>query len=119
MIDLNERRALFAQYFSSGTNLEDSFAIKLEVLTLLSFLTQELGKRYPDEFKNAYDVLSKYVYKDAVLDTSSWVAYIESLSIICDDLLFGCNPIPKPDKYTSAIEVKNRIKEIIAEWLPF
>lgn len=126
MMDLNNmtletKRGLYLQFFSSGSNSEQSFGIKIEVITLLCFLTQELNKRHPEEFKTAFDVLSKYVFKDqnAFASECGWVSYMEGLSIICDDLLFGVSELEKPENYSSASEVKNRIKEIIAEWLPF
>lgn len=118
-VDLSTKRYLFANYFSSGTNSENSFGIKIEVLMLLCFLTQELCKRCPDDYKNTYDVLTKFVYNNTVMEPCGWTSYIEALSVVCDDLMFGCESIPKPTKYSSASEVKNRIKEIIAEWLPF
>lgn len=117
--DIVAKRALYTQHFSSGTNFDNSFGMKIEILTLLAFLTQELNKRFPDNYTNAYDTLSKYIFNNGEFEPSGLTNYIIALSIICDDLMWGCNKIDKPDRYNSANEIRERIKEIINAWLPF
>lgn len=118
-ITMNGKRDLYLQFFSSKTNTNQSFADKIELLTLLGFLTQELCKRKSDTFKNSYDVLTKYVYPSGQLGEFGDEEYIQGVSIVCDDLIWGVNPIPKPEKYNTSTELRDRIKELISQWLPF
>ena len=118
-ITMNGKRDLYLQFFSSKTNTNQSFADKIELLTLLGFLTQELCKRKADTFKNSYDVLTKYIYPSGQLGEFGDEEYIQGVSIVCDDLIWGVNPIPKPEKYSTSTELRDRIKELISQWLPF
>jgi len=118
-ITMNGKRDLYLQFFSSKTNTNQSFADKIELLTLLGFLTQGLCKRNPELFKNSYDVLTKYIYPNGQLGEFGDEEYIQGISIVCDDLIWGVNSIPKPDKYSSSTELRDRIKELISQWLPF
>ena len=110
---------LYDSYFSSKSNTEQSFANKIEVLTLLCFLTQVLTKAKSENFKNSLDVLKKYIFADEPIGLDSSVDYIEGLSIICDDFLYGVGPIEKPKAYKTTLEIRQRIKELIQNWLPF
>ena len=110
---------LYANYFSSKSNTEQSFANKIELITLLCFLTQVLMKAKPEVFKNTIDVLKKYIFAEEPIGLNSSEEYVEGLSIICDDFLYGVNPIEKPEKYKTTLEIRQRIKELIQNWLPF
>lgn len=57
-LDIETLRYIYNAHFSSKTNTSQSFEYKIELLTLLAFLTQQLKKRMPDNFKNSYDVLT-------------------------------------------------------------
>lgn len=118
---LENRRMLFIQFFSLGVNSTQSFDDKLELIHLLSFLTYSLQKRDPEKYKSSYDVLLKVLNYDPFEDGSEngYVAFLESLSIICDDLLNGVEIISKPEKYHSGSEVADRINNLISQWLPF
>lgn len=115
---IETKRFLYASYFSSKTNTSQSFSYKIELLTLLGYLTQQLKKRMPNEFKNANDVIYKYVMKGQQLNEAD-VDYLDGVSIVCDDLIWGTEEIPAPEQYSSSVEIKDRIKELISWWLPF
>jgi hypothetical protein len=117
-MSLDTKRFLYNSYFSSKTNTSQSFEYKIEILTLLAYLTQQLKKRMPDTFKNAYDVLKNYVLVGVPLELTD-EDYISGLSVVCDDLIWGTNDIEAPSKYSNSVEIKNRIKELISGWLPF
>lgn len=118
-LTVEDKKTLFTKCFSSGTNVEGDFSMKIELLTLTCFLSQELQKRFPDQFKTTLDVFDNYVFTPQIDKNSGMGSYIIGLSITCDDLMFGCNNIQKPENYKSAIEVKNRIIQIINSWMPF
>lgn len=118
-ITYETKEFLYANYFSSKSNTEQSFANKIELITLLCFLTQALTKARPDTFKKTMDVLQKYIFAGEPIGLESDVAYVEGLSIVCDDYLFGVGPIEKPEQYKTTLEIRARIKELIQNWLPF
>ena len=90
----------------------------VELLTLLGYLTQQLKKRMPSEFSNAHDVIFKYILKGQSLEVAD-IDYLEGISIVCDDLIWGTSDISAPQQYSSSVEIKDRIKELITCWLPF
>lgn len=117
-ISVDTLRYLYSIYFSSNTNTSGSFYDKIELLTLLSYLSQQLCKRMPDQFKNSLDVLNNYIYKGETLD-SGIKEYVVGLSVVCDDLLYGVNDLTPPTGYSSSLEIKNKIKTLINAWTPF
>ena len=117
-MSLDTKKFLYDSYFSSKTNTSQSFNHKIELLTLLGYLTQQLKKRVPDTFRNSYDVLKKYVLVGNILEQAD-EDYISGLSIVCDDLLYGVQDIDPPTQYSNSAEIKNRLKELISGWLPF
>ena len=117
-INLDTKRFLYNSYFSSKTNTSQSFSYKIELLTLLGYLTQQLKKRMPSEFSNAHDVIFKYILKGQSLEVAD-IDYLEGISIVCDDLIWGTSDISAPQQYSSSVEIKDRIKELITCWLPF
>lgn len=118
-LTIEDKRFIFTRCFSSGTNVEGDFGMKFELIALTCFLSQELQKRFPDQFKNTLDVFDHYIFTPQIDKSSGMGTYIIGLSILCDDLMFGCNEIEKPEEYKSALEVKNRIVQIINSWMPF
>ena len=53
----NEKKSLFDRFFSSGSNTTAKFTHKIELLTILGCLTQQLKKKDPVKYKSAADVL--------------------------------------------------------------
>lgn len=124
IIDLNNvsigtKEYIFSTLFSTKTNTAHSFEHKIELITLICYLTQQLKKRFPEEFRTVNDTIFKFVYKGINIDNYGDQEYIVGITILCEDLLYGVSDINKPEKYNSAGEVKDRIKELFEEWMPF
>lgn len=117
-INIDTKRFLYTSYFSSKTNTSQSFDNKIEILTLLGYLTQQLKKRFPTEFKNSNDTIFKYIFKGQNLEVGD-IDYLEGIGIVCDDLIYGVSDIPSPAQYSSSVQIKDRLKELISCWLPF
>lgn len=114
----NERSNIYIQLFSLGTNTNKSFDEKLELFYLISFLTFNMKQRNPDKFHNALDVLQT-IYNKTFDENIGEDAHLMKLSIICDDLIYGVETIKKPEGYTNAIEICDRIKYLVSQWMPF
>lgn len=119
-LDLIQKRLFYSSRYSSGTNVNQSFNEKLELITALGYLTVELKKRNKIK-ESSLEVLEK-IYnreintKDGAIGEDS---YLTGLSIVTDDLIWGCNDVTKPADCNNAQEVVNKIKNLIAAWLPF
>ncbi|MDO4465528.1 MAG: hypothetical protein Q4C49_00760 [Bacillota bacterium] len=112
-----EKKSIYTRYFSSGNNTFQSFDNKMELLTLICFLTQKMSKKDPEKYPNAKAVLDM-IFKDSI----DWADsdYVIGLSIVADDLLFGTvTEIKNPGEYKNAKEIVSRIKELIEQWMPF
>lgn len=123
LIDLNNmtegmKEQFYLTFFSSQTNTASSFDHKLELLRLVCILTQKLKKGFPDEFCGAKDVLLKYVYQNQPIELYGDREFITSLWIKCDDLLYGVDEITVPEQFKNTRDIRERILELIAEWLP-
>lgn len=121
LFDLNDltvdnKRYLYNYCFSLGTNTVQKFEHKLELMTLLCGLTQQMQKHFPGDWKNSWEVLKDFVYQDKILEFGE-DNFLSGLSILCDDLMYGVDEIQLPFK--TAKETKARIRDLVAEWLPF
>lgn len=112
-------------WFSSKTNTNVSFKDKMELYTLICFLTQQMKKKDPVKYGDPIKVLSAIYQKDfAKIDEETPITgeneYILGLGIVCDDLLYGTeDTIPLPAGFKNAQEIVSRIKQLIEQWLPF
>lgn len=111
-----EKKGLYTKYFSSGNNTSQSFADKIELITLICFLTQQMNKKDPEKFPDAKSVLD-LIFKDSIDWSDS--DYVIGLGIVADDFMFGVKEIEKPGNYSSAKEIVTRIKELVEQWMPF
>lgn len=118
-VNYDTKKYLYSMYFSSNTNTNDSFSDKIELISLLCFLTQTLCKLKPNIFKNTLDVIKNYIYAGETFGAEGSITYMEGISIICDDYLYGVNPIEKPANFTNTVEIRSRIKELLSNWIPF
>ena len=53
-----------------------------------------------------------------IKDNSFFYQFLESLSIIVEDFMYGCKKFD-PCGLKSSQEIINRIKEILSTWVPF
>lgn len=115
-ISYQDKKNMYTRYFSSGNNTTQSFNDKMELLTLICFLTQQMKKKDSEKYTCAKDVLDM-IFKDSLEWSDS--DYVIGLGIVADDLMFGTNEISKPANYNNAKEIVNRIKELVEQWMPF
>lgn len=111
-----DKKLIFDRYFSSGNNTNQSFSDKIELLTLICYLTQQLAKRNPEKYKTTKDTL------DMVFENSiDWAGsdYIDGLAIISEDLMFGTTEIEKPAGFSNGKEIVARIQDLVNQWQPF
>lgn len=116
-----------SNYFDMGTNNANSYAQKLEIINLICFLTQKMQKIDSIKFSCCLDVLSKIFNVDLndLNETGEHlnfnVNHVRSFGLICDNLLWGTiDPVPKPENFKSAKEIKDYIfKYFTEEWAPF
>jgi len=109
----------YSQSYSLGTNTTASLPEKFELLSLICYLTSIMKQKDSDKFKSARDVLEHLYGRKFALSTSGTDDYVIRLGIICDDLLYGVNPPPKPGDFKNASEIVSRIKDLISQWMPF
>jgi hypothetical protein len=116
---------IYAQWFSSKTNTTMSFKDKMELYTLICYLTQQLRKKDPVKYGTPIKVLGAIFNRDFEAEhepekISCEVEYIVGLGIVCADLLWGTeDAIATPPGFKNGNEIVNKIKQLIEQWLPF
>ena len=114
-------------YFDTGSNNAASFAQKMEIITLICFLTQVLNKKDPEKYPDCLSVLSAIFDVDLKdLEATKFCLnisadHVRSFGYLCDNLMWGTtDDIAKPDGFTNAKEIKNKIiNYFVDEWSPF
>lgn len=110
-------------YFTTQSNNAQSCDQKIEIIQLICFLTQKMHEKDPEKYDSALKVLSIIFNDDFTImeETSGDNQAIRSFGLICDDLLWGTNtPIKKPEGYSNASEIKDKIISYFKEELaPF
>ena len=110
-------------YFTTQSNNAQSCNQKNEIIQLIWFLTQKMQEKDPEKYDSALKVLSVIFNNDFTImeETSGDNQAIRSFGLICDDLLWGTNtPIKKPEGYSNASEIKDKIISYFKEELaPF
>lgn len=117
-LDAEGKNTIFMQLFSLGTNLNQSIDDKFELLKLICFLSYKMKEKDPLKFKTTLSVL-QHLYGRNFVEKTGEDYYLISLSIICDDLLYGIKDIKKPDGFTNMSEICARIKDLVSQWMPF
>lgn len=111
-----ELESIYKEYFSTGylNPKQDSkmspFEKKLELISLICFVTQRTKLKNPDA--TYYYVLTKLSDKLGLPDN-----FIRGMSILCEDLSYGCSEFP-----TFGLKGQDIIKEIrgiLSTYLPF
>jgi len=115
-ISYEEKRNLYSLYFSSDANTTCSYKDKIELYTLICYLSQILVKIDPIKYPNTLTILNKIFESYQDKPNSD---YIEALSIVCDDLKYGVGDIDKPGDYKNVNEIVTRIQQLVEQWMPF
>lgn len=117
---IDQKRSIYADLFSSGALTTCKFNDKIELYTLICYMTQVMKKQNPVKYKNSLDFLHEMFGQNLEKVEGSQKPYIEALSVICDDLLYGViDFIPCPGEYTNCKDIVLRIKQLVEQWLPF
>lgn len=114
-----QKQELYSANFSIGTMTTEKFEDKIELLTLVCFLSNLMQtKKGPFEYPNTLKVLEKVIERK-ITSTTGEDNFLQGLSIVCDDLLYRVKDVPKPSGYTNASQIVDRIKELLSQWCPF
>lgn len=117
-LSIQGKADIFAQLFSLGTNTNNSISDKFELLSLICFLSFKMRERDPEKFKKTLNVL-QHLYGRSFADQTGEDSYLITLSIMCDELLYGVTEIEKPEGFTNISEICARIKDLVNQWMPF
>lgn len=117
-LSIQGKRDVFVQLFSLGTNTNGSLDEKFELLYLICYLSYKMKERDPERFKKPLNVLQSLYGRD-FSDQTGEDSYLISLSIICEELLFGVTDIKKPEGFSNAGEICAKIKDLVSQWMPF
>lgn len=109
-----DKLSCYNKVFSLGNFQSDDMNQKLILISLVSLLTQKMREK--DATLTPLKLLMKLTGQ--IEDNSGFYQFLESLSIIVEDLLYGSKKIDACGMKTSQ-EIINKIKEILNTWLPF
>lgn len=112
-----DAKTLNDNFFSTGRLLSGKLEDKLEILKAVCFLTFMINKSFKKDF-TAVDVLEKVVYKKKFVETNSFDAFLITIGIISQDLLYGCDDVPNPG-YKDTEECCKKIQQLCLQWAPF
>lgn len=116
----NDKKNTYYKCIHLGTMTTGKIEDKLELFKLLCFLTQQLTKKDPVKYGKPINVLN-LLYENELknnTDNHAFKNYIDSLGILCEDLLYCVNEIQNPG-FTNSKDIILRIKQLIEQWIPF
>lgn len=108
-----DKNALFSSVYFLGTNNNKSFDEKIELITLISYLTFKLQQKDPNTYPN-----SKTVLKKILPEPMQFELLIDHYSCFCDELLKDVNEFKNPG-YESSKGLIERVKQLVEQWTPF
>jgi hypothetical protein len=111
----DDKRTIYSSLFSSGTQTSGKMSNKLALISLISLVSQKMS--IDNKTVTPKDVIEKIV-AHTLNPNDAFDHYLIGLSIICDDMMFGVTDISALG-LTSSTDIINKIKELLAEWLPF
>lgn len=115
------KKTLFITAFSSGRMSTGKFEDKIELIKLLCYLTYEASQREPFTYQSSLQVLEKILNTkiNKEVESNGFDAYLVGLSILCDDLIYGCDGVPQPENCTGGNDAGKKIKSLIDQWQAF
>lgn len=114
-LSYEDKRSFYFCNFSTGTFVSKKLSNKLALLSLLCLLTKKLREK--EGGLTVKSVIEKILQRP-LLNEHGFDSFLISISIICEDLLFGVEEIDNFG-FTDSKQVVNKIKELLNEWLPF
>lgn len=113
-LDYFDKLNVYQKSFSLGTLSSIELNEKLVLISLVALVTSQM--RAKDSQTTPLKILMQITGQ--IQDNSAFYQYLESLSILVEDLMYGCKKFD-PCGLKSSQEIINRIKEILNTWLPF
>jgi len=113
-LNYEQKSALHNKVFSLGALFSHELNDKLILISLVALVTQQMRKK--DKNITPLKVLMSITQQKE--DNTAFYQFLESLSILVDDLCYGSDKID-PCGFKTSQEIINKIKEILSTWLPF
>ncbi len=113
-LDYYDKHSVYQKVFSLGNLASDDMNEKLVLISLVALVTQKMREKDPTN--NPLKLLMQITGQ--IKDNSFFYQFLESLSIIVEDFMYGCKKFD-PCGLKSSQEIINRIKEILSTWVPF
>ena len=111
----DDQRSIYQKLFTSGTQTSGKLQNKLDLITLVCLVSQKMS--VDNKTVTPKDVLEKITGKSLNYN-NSYDHFLIGLSVVCDDMMFGVTDIDTLGLKTSG-EIVSKIKNLLAEWLPF
>lgn len=113
-LEYRDKLSCYNKVFSLGNFNSDDMNEKLVLISLVALTYQKLKEK--DSQITPLKILMKITGQ--IEDNSGFYQFLESLSIIVEDMSYGCKKIDACGLKSSQ-EIINRIKEILNTWIPF
>lgn len=104
----------YQRVFSLGSFASSDLSDKLVLFSLIALVTQKMREK--DSQETPLRILMKITGQ--IQDNSSFYQFLEALSIIVEDLMYGTTKFDSCGLKNSQ-EIINKIKEILNTWVPF
>lgn len=112
-LEYTDKFNVYKRIFSLG-NLDGDLNEKLILISLIALVWFKLKEKNPQI--TPLDILMKLTGQ--IKDNSGYYQFLESLSIIVEDMSYDCKAFDACGLKTSQ-EIFNKIKEILSTWIPF
>lgn len=112
-MEYTDKMSVYAKVFSMG-NLSSDMNDKLVLISLVALTTNKMREK--DSTITPLKILMKIT--GTIKDNSAFYQFLEALSIIVEDISYGCKKFDTCGMKSSE-EIINKIKEILDTWLPF
>ena len=113
-LDYTDKLSAYNKTFSLGKFQSDNMNDKLVLISLVALATKMI--RVKDATMTPLKLMMSLTGQ--IKDNSGFYQFLESLSIIIEDMSYGCTTIDACGMKTSQ-EITNKIKEILDTWMPF
>lgn len=113
-LSYKDKKQLYSAIFSTGYLASNELNDRLALFSLMTLTYQKL--KLKDKSITPLQILMKMTGQ--VEDNSGFYHFLEALSIIIEDLSYGVDKIDSFGIKTSQ-EIINKIKDLLAMWLPF
>lgn len=113
-LNYKDKQSVYSKFFSTGFLASKDMNEKLVLISLLALTTSKMREKDPTI--NPLKIMMKITGQ--IEDNSIFYQFLEGLSIITEDFMYGCTKFD-PCGLTSSQDIINRIKEILSSWLPF